>query len=143
LINEVVTEVNLGEFGGNTMESKMEELRKQNAEEIREYKAKILDLENQVARLTMRDAGNSSSALITSSDSSFQSLQAERDKALEEAKIAKSQALEVCMRNEVMREKWRLCKRRWWTCNNNFKLSMKWLLITKPRLADWRTKMQG
>ena len=27
-INEVVTEVNLGEFGGNTMESKMEELRK-------------------------------------------------------------------------------------------------------------------
>jgi hypothetical protein len=32
-------------------------------------------------------------------------LQAERDITLEEAKIAKSQALEVCMRNEVMRGK--------------------------------------
>jgi len=105
LINEVVTKVNLGEFGGNTMESKIEELRKQYAEEICEYKAKILDLENQVARLTMREAGNSSIAPIASSDSSFQPLQAERDIALEEAKIAKSQALEVCMRNEVMRGK--------------------------------------
>ena len=105
MINEVVTEVNLGEFGGNTMESKMEELRKQHAEEIREYKAKILDLENQVARLTMREAGNSSIAPIASSDSNFQPLQAERDIALEEAKIAKSQALEVCMKNEVMRGK--------------------------------------
>ena len=31
----------------------IEELHKQHAEEIREYKARILDLENQVATLTM------------------------------------------------------------------------------------------
>jgi hypothetical protein len=71
LINEVVTEVNLGEFGGNTMESKIEELRKQHAEEIREYKTKILDLKNQVARLMMREAGNLSSVPIVSSDSNL------------------------------------------------------------------------
>ena len=53
LINEVANEVNLGELGGDTLESKIEELRKQHAEEIREYKAKILDLENQAATLTM------------------------------------------------------------------------------------------
>jgi hypothetical protein len=105
LINEVDTEVNLGKFGGITMESKIEELRKQHTEEIREYKAKIFDLENQVARLTIREAGNSSSAPIATSNSNFQCLQAERDIALEEAKIAKSQTLEVCMRNEVMRGK--------------------------------------
>jgi hypothetical protein len=71
LINEVDTEVNLGKFGGITIESKMEELCKQHAEEIREYKAKILDLKNQVARLTMREAGNSNSAPIATSDNKF------------------------------------------------------------------------
>jgi hypothetical protein len=42
LINEVVTEVNLGEFGGNIMESKMEELDKQHAEEIRDLPRHLL-----------------------------------------------------------------------------------------------------
>ena len=55
LINEVANEVNLGELGGDTLESKMEELRKQHAEEIREYKAKIIYLENQVVTLTMEE----------------------------------------------------------------------------------------
>jgi chromosome segregation ATPase len=80
------------------MESRMEELRKQHAEEIREYKARIFELENQVATLTMGEAGSSSSTPIN-----LQSLEAERDTTLQEAKIAKSQALEVCMMNEVMR----------------------------------------
>jgi hypothetical protein len=102
LINEVVTEVNLGEFGGDTMESKMKELRKQHAEKICKYKSKIFDLENQVARLTMGEASNSSSAPIVTTDSDFQSLQAERDIALKEAKITKSQDLEVCMMNQVI-----------------------------------------
>ena len=44
LINEVVNEVNFSELGANTMEIRMEELRKQHAEEIREYKARIFDL---------------------------------------------------------------------------------------------------
>jgi hypothetical protein len=44
---------NIAELGGDTLESKMEELRKQHTEKIREYKAMILDLENQVATLTM------------------------------------------------------------------------------------------
>jgi hypothetical protein len=57
LINEVGNEVNLGELGGDTLERKMEELRKQHVEEIREYKARILDLENQVATLTMGEGG--------------------------------------------------------------------------------------
>jgi hypothetical protein len=46
LINEVVNEVNLGELGADSMESRMEELRKQYAEEICEFKAMIIDLEN-------------------------------------------------------------------------------------------------
>jgi len=101
----VITEVNLDEFGGDTMERKMEELRKQHAEKIRKYKSKIFDLENQVARLTMGEASNSSSAPIVTTDSDFQSLQAERDIALKEAKITKSQDLEVCMMNQVIQGK--------------------------------------
>jgi hypothetical protein len=64
LINEVVNEVDLGEFGADTMESRMEELRKQYVEKIREYEAKILDLENQVATLTMEKASSLNSALL-------------------------------------------------------------------------------
>ena len=71
LINEVGNEVNLGELGGDTLESKMEELRKQHVEELREYKARILDLENQVVTLTMGGAGNSSSAPMATTDSNF------------------------------------------------------------------------
>jgi len=102
VINEVViealNEVNLGELGADTMESKMEELRKQHAEKICEYKARIFELENQVATLTMGKAGSSSSTPIN-----LQSLEAERDTTLHETKMTKSQALEVCMMNEVMR----------------------------------------
>ena len=71
LINEVGYEVNLGELGGDTLESKMGELRKQHAEESREYKAMILELENQVATLTMGGAGSSSSVLMTTTDSNL------------------------------------------------------------------------
>jgi hypothetical protein len=53
---------------------------------------------NQVATLTMGEAGSSSFTPIN-----FQFLEAGRDTALKEAKIAKSQALEVCTMNEVMR----------------------------------------
>ena len=102
LVNEVVNEVNLGEFGADTMEIRIDELRKQHAEKIREYKARIFNLENQVATLTMGEAGSSSSS---PTDINLQSLQAERDTTLEEAKIAESQALEVCTMNEVMQRK--------------------------------------
>jgi hypothetical protein len=102
--NDIET-VNLGELRGVTLESKMEELRKQHAEEIREYKARILNLENQVAILTMGGAGSSSSAPMATTDNNFQSLQVERDTALEEARIAKSQTLEVCTMNQVMQSK--------------------------------------
>jgi len=94
-INNLINEANHGELGANTMESRMEELRKQHAEEIQEYKAMILDLENQVATLTMGEAGNSSNTPIAPTDINLQSLQANKDTSLEEAKIAKSQALEV------------------------------------------------
>ena len=105
LINKVVNEVNLGELGADTMESRMEELCKQYAEEIREYKARILDLKNQVATLTMGEAGSSSSTPIAPTNINLQSLEAERDTALQKAKIPKSQALEVYMINKVMRRK--------------------------------------
>ena len=105
LINEVGNEVNLGELGGDTLESKMEELRKQHVEEICEYKAKIFDLKNQVATLTMEGAGNLNIAPMIVTDNNFQSLQAERDTALDEAKIAKSQTFEVCTMNQVMQSK--------------------------------------
>jgi hypothetical protein len=98
VVNEALNEVNLGELGADTMESRMEKLRKQHAEEIREYKTRIFELENQVATLTMGEAGSSSSTPIN-----LKSLEAERDTDLQEAKIAKSQALEVCMMNEVIR----------------------------------------
>jgi hypothetical protein len=94
-INNLINEANHGELGANTMESRMEELRKQHAEEIQEYKAMILDLENQVATLTMGEAGNSSNTPIAPTDINLQSLQTNKDTSLEEAKIAKSQALEV------------------------------------------------
>ena len=42
---------------------------------------------------------------MATNDSKFQSLQAEEDTTLEEAKIAKSQTLEVCMMNQVMQSK--------------------------------------
>ena len=54
LIKELVTEVNLGKLGVDMMKSRMEELCKQHAEDIRKYKAMILDLENQVVTHTMR-----------------------------------------------------------------------------------------
>jgi len=64
VVNNALNEVNLGERGADTMESRMEELRKQHAEKIREYKARIFELENQVATLTMGEAGSSSCTLI-------------------------------------------------------------------------------
>ena len=42
---------------------------------------------------------------MATTDSNFQSLQVKRDTALEEAKIAKSQTLEVCTTNQVMQSK--------------------------------------
>jgi hypothetical protein len=90
LIKEVVNEVNIGELRADTMESRMEELRKQHAEEIREYQAKILDLDNQVATFTIGEAGSSSSTPIAPTDINLQSLQVERDTTLEEANIARS-----------------------------------------------------
>jgi hypothetical protein len=102
LIKEVVNEVNIGELRADTMESRMEELRKQHAEEIREYQAKILDLDNQVATLTIGEAGSSSSTPIAPTDINLQSLQVDRDITLEEANIAKSQVLKVCTRIQIM-----------------------------------------
>ena len=102
LVNEVVNEVNLGELEADTIESRIDELRKKHAEEIREYNVKILDLENQVATLTMGEADSSSSS---PTNINLQSLQAERDTTLEEAMIAKSQALKVCTMNQVMQGK--------------------------------------
>ena len=99
LINEVVNEVNLGAWGADSMESRMEEMCRQHAEEIHRYKTRIFYLKNQVAALTMGEAGSSSNTSIAPT---IQSLEAQRDAALQEAKIAKSQALEVCMKNEVM-----------------------------------------
>ena len=80
LVNEVVKEVNTRKLGADTMESRIDELRKQHAEKIREYKTKILDLENQVAILMMGEAGSLSSSPI---DINLQSLQAERNTCLE------------------------------------------------------------
>ena len=42
---------------------------------------------------------------MATTDSNFQSLQVEKDTALEEAMIAKSQTLEVCTMNQVMQSK--------------------------------------
>jgi hypothetical protein len=42
---------------------------------------------------------------MATTDSNFQSLQIERDTALKEARIAKSQTLEVCTMNQVMQSK--------------------------------------
>ena len=105
LINEVGNEVNLDELGEDTLESKMEEFRKQHAEKIREFKARVLELKNQVTTLTIEGAGSSSSAPITTTDNTFQSLQVERDTTLEEIMITKSQILEVVMMNQVMQSK--------------------------------------
>ena len=65
----------------------------------------ILDLENHVATLTMGGADNSSMTPMATTDSNFQSLKIERDTTLEEAKITKSQILDVCTMNQVMQSK--------------------------------------
>jgi len=41
VVNEAMNDVHLGELGADTMESRMEDLRKQHAENTREYKARI------------------------------------------------------------------------------------------------------
>ena len=53
VVNEVVNEANLGGRGADSMESILEDMRRQHAEEIHRYKARIFYLENQVATLTM------------------------------------------------------------------------------------------
>ena len=102
LVNEVVNEVNIGELRVDKIKSRMDELRKQHTKKICEYKARIFDLKNQVATLTMGKAGSSSSS---PTDINLQSVQAERDISLEEAKIAKSEAFEVYTMNQVMQGK--------------------------------------
>ena len=102
MINEVV---NPGEHGVDTVERRMEELRRQHALEIRELQAKILDLEFQVVKLTMAEAGSSSSTPIAPTNSQLQSLQAERDMAVEEARIANSQAMDVFTRMDALQQK--------------------------------------
>ena len=106
MINEVVNKVvNLSEHWVDTMESRMEELREQHDDENCVYKARILNLENQVPKLTMAEAGSSSSIPIAPTNNHLQSLLAERDIAVHEAKIAKSQAMEVCTWMDVMKKK--------------------------------------
>ena len=53
----------------------------------------------------MGEVGSSSSSPIAPTDINLQSLQAERNTVLEEAKIAKSSVLEVCTTNQVMQGK--------------------------------------
>jgi len=101
VVHGVVNEVNLGGRGADSMESILEDMRRQHAEEVHRYKAQIFNLENQVAALTMGEASSSSGTPIAAT---IQSLEAERDAALEEAKIAKAQTLEVCSSNEIMQE---------------------------------------
>ena len=105
LINEMVNEVvNLCEHEVDTMDNRMKKLCKQHAEEIRKYKARILDLKNQVAKLTMREAGSSSSTLIAPTNNHIQSLQAEKDIAVQKTKIVKIQAMEVCTRTAAIQK---------------------------------------
>lgn len=90
LINEVVNEVNLAKLGEDTIESRMEELRKQHTEKIGKYKLRILDLKNQVATLPIGEVGSSISAPIAPTDIYLQSLQVEKGTTLEEVKSARS-----------------------------------------------------
>jgi hypothetical protein len=53
VVNEALNEVNFGELGADTMESRMEELHKQHAEKICEYKTRIFELEDQGATITI------------------------------------------------------------------------------------------
>ena len=80
-------------------------MHKQHVEELGDYKARILQLENQVASLRVKKDGSSTSASIATRDIYLQSLQAEKDTAIEEANIAKSQALEVSTANQEMQGK--------------------------------------
>lgn len=105
LINEVVNEVNPAKLGEDTIESRMEELRKQHTEKIGKYKLRILDLKNQVATLPIGEVGSSISAPIATTDIYLQSLQAERGTTLEEVKSARSQTLVVCTINKVLQRK--------------------------------------
>ena len=70
-----------------------------------DYKARILQLENQVASLRVRMDGSSTSASIATRDIYLQSLQAEKDAAIEETNIVKSQALEMSTANQEMQGK--------------------------------------
>ena len=60
----------------------MKELRKQHAEKIHDYKAKILDLKNQVATLKLGEATGSSGAPIAPTNINLLSLPAVKDTTL-------------------------------------------------------------
>ena len=74
----MVNEVNLGELGADTINNRMKELRKQHAEEIHDYKAKILNLKNQVATLKLGETTSSRSLPIAPTNINLLSLPADR-----------------------------------------------------------------
>jgi hypothetical protein len=142
-VNNLINEINLRELGADTMESRMEELRKQHAGKIREYQARFFYLKNQVPTLTMGEAGSSSSTPIAPTNINLQYLQTERDTTLEEVKIAKSQALEVCTTNQVMLGKMEALQKEVVDMQQQLQMINEVVVDHKAKLVRWRTIMQG
>ena len=75
----MVNKVKIGELEVDTIENRMKEL---HAEEIHDYKAKILDLENQVATFKLGEATSSSNVPIAPTNINLLSLSVDRDTTL-------------------------------------------------------------
>ena len=74
MIYGVVNAVNRGAIGVDMIESKMEEFHKHHVGKLDDCKARILQLENQVASLRVREVGSSTSAPIATRDIYLQSM---------------------------------------------------------------------
>ena len=93
---------NIGATEVHRADATLEELYKQHDEEVLDYKARISFLESRVVALMVRRDDSSSSASIVQRDEYLQSLQAQKDASVEEARNAKLCATQISIANQEM-----------------------------------------
>ena len=98
----VLIGANIGTTEVHTTGATLEELYKHHDKEVVGYRARISFLESKVAAHTMREDGSSGSGPIVPRDKYLQSLQAEKDVAIEEARNEKLHATQISTANQEM-----------------------------------------
>ena len=93
---------NIGATDVHMAGATLEELYKQHDEEVLCYKARISFLESRVGALIVKEDGSSSSAPVVLRDEYLQSLQAQKDAVVEEARNAELCATQISTANQEM-----------------------------------------